>query len=144
MEGVAMTAAVATLVIGAMLGYLAQRSRMCFVGGIRDYFLVRDTSLLKGLAAFALTAWVAFPLAGILTGVRPIAPGLGDVVTIALTIAGGFGLGYVSTLANGCPLRQHVLAAQGATSSITYLAGFLAGAAAFHAWVSPVLSRMLP
>jgi uncharacterized membrane protein YedE/YeeE len=139
-----MTAAIATLVIGTILGYLGQRSRMCFVGGVRDYMLVRDTSLLRGLGAFGLTAWVAFPLAGLLTGSRPIALGLGDALTIALTVAGGFGLGYLSTLANGCPLRQHVLAAQGAKSSMTYLAGFLAGAVVFHAWVSPALVRLLP
>ena len=37
-----MTAAVATLMIGLILGYLGQRSRMCFIGGIRDFILVRD------------------------------------------------------------------------------------------------------
>ena len=41
-----MTVAIATLVIGVILGYLGQRSRMCFVGGIRDFILVRDVSLL--------------------------------------------------------------------------------------------------
>ena len=139
-----MTAAVATLVIGLILGYLGQRSRMCFVGGIRDFILVRDTSLLKGLVAFALTAWIGFPLAGLVTGSRPAAIGLADAVTVALTIAGGFGVGYLSTLANGCPLRQHVLASQGARSSMTYLAGFLAGAVIFHVWVAPALAQVLP
>ena len=57
-----MTAAIVTLVAGVVLGYLGQRSRMCFVGGIRDFMLVRDTSLLRGLAAFGLTAWLAFPV----------------------------------------------------------------------------------
>jgi hypothetical protein len=52
LEGDQVTAAVATLVIGVVLGYLGQRSRMCFVGGIRDFILVRDTYLLKGLLAF--------------------------------------------------------------------------------------------
>ena len=63
-----MTAAIATLVIGVILGYLGQRSRMCFVGGIRDFILVRDTALLKGLIAFGLTAWLMFPLAGLIAG----------------------------------------------------------------------------
>ncbi len=56
-------AAVFTLVMGIVAGFLGQRSRLCFVGGIRDWILVRDTALLKGLLAFALTAWIAFPLA---------------------------------------------------------------------------------
>ena len=139
-----MTAAVATLVIGVILGYLGQRSRMCFVGGIRDYILVRDTYLLRGLIAFGLTAWLAFPLAGLAVGVHPGPSGVSDAVTVALTIVGGFGVGYFSILANGCPLRQHVLAAQGVKSSITYLAGFFAGAVIFHLWVARLLFRWLP
>lgn len=139
-----MTAAIATLVIGVILGYLGQRSRMCFVGGIRDFILVRDTALLKGLIAFGLTAWLMFPLAGLIVGTVPGQFGMSDAVTIALTIAGGFGVGYVSTLANGCPLRQHVLAAQGVTSSMAYLGGFFAGAVVFHVWVASLLLRLLP
>ncbi len=139
-----MTAALATLAIGAIVGYMAQRSRMCFIGGIRDFVLIRDTALLKGLGAFALTVWVAFPLAGLLSG-----SGLGpfqsaDAVTVILTLLGGAGVGYVSTLANGCPLRQHVLAAQGAASSVAYLAGFLAGAVLFDVWVAPAIFSALP
>lgn len=139
-----MTAAVATLVIGLVLGYLGQRSRMCFVGGIRDFILVRDTALLKGLIAFAVTAWLAFPLAGLLVGTSGDTFAGSDVVAVVLTVVGGFGVGYVSILANGCPLRQHVLAAQGVKSSLTYLAGFFAGAVIFHVWVAPTLFRFLP
>jgi uncharacterized membrane protein YedE/YeeE len=116
---------------------------MCFVGGIRDFILVRDTYLLKGLVAFGLTAWLAFPLAGILTGTRTLMEP-SDSVTVALTILGGFGVGLFSTLANGCPFRQHVLAAQGVASSIAYLVGFLSGAVVFHAWISPLVFRLLP
>ena len=139
-----MTAAVATLTIGFIVGYLAQRSRMCFVGGIRDFILVRDTFLLKGLVAFGLTAWIAFPFAGLVVGARPGPFGGSDVITIVLTVLGGFGVGFFSTLANGCPLRQHVLAAQGVRSSIAYLVGFFGGAVFFHSWVAPLLFRLLP
>ncbi|MBI3049953.1 MAG: YeeE/YedE family protein [Acidobacteria bacterium] len=139
-----MTAAVTSLLVGLVLGYLGQRSRMCFVGGIRDFLLVRDTALLKGLVAFGVTAWVAFPLAAAAAGTPLERTGQADAVTVLLTVAGGFGVGYVSTLANGCPLRQHVLAAQGVKSSLTYLAGFFAGAVVFHLWVAPALFRVLP
>ncbi len=139
-----MTAALATLLIGFAIGYLGQRSRMCFVGGIRDFILVRDVYLLKGLIAFGLTAWIAFPLIGFVGGGRlgPLAEP--DRLVVVLTIAGGFGVGFVSTLADGCPFRQHVLAAQGAKSSMAYLAGFFAGAAAFHAWLAPLMVQLLP
>ena len=139
-----MTAAVATLVVGVILGYLGQRSRMCFVGGIRDFILVRDSYLLKGLIAFGLTAWLGFSLVGLLVGARPGPFGISDAVTVVFTVFGGFGVGYFSALANGCPLRQHVLAAQGVRSSIAYLAGFFAGAVIFHSWTAPLLARLLP
>ena len=139
-----MMAAVATLVIGGVLGYLGQRSRMCFVGGIRDFILVRDTYLLRGLIAFGLTAWLGFPLVGLASGARPGSFGVSDAVTVVFTIVGGFGVGYFSALANGCPLRQHVLAAQGVRSSIVYLVGFFAGAVIFHSWTAPLLFRLLP
>lgn len=139
-----MTAAIATLVIGVVLGYLGQRSRMCFVGGIRDFILVRDTYLLRGLIAFGLTAWLAFPLLGLFTGSRPGPFASSDAITILFTVIGGFGVGYFSTLANGCPFRQHVLAAQGVKSSIAYLAGFLAGAVIFHSAIERLLLRLLP
>ena len=139
-----MMVAIATLFIGVILGYLGQRSRMCFVGGIRDFVLIRDTYLLKGLIAFGLTAWLAFPLAGLMGGPRPGPLGISDAVTVALTILGGAGVGLFSVLANGCPLRQHVLAAQGVKSSFAYLAGFLGGAVIFHAWVAPFVFRLIP
>ena len=139
-----MTTALATLVIGVILGYLGQRSRMCFIGGIRDFILVRDTYLLKGLIAFGLTAWLAFPVVGLIVGARPGPFGVSDALMELLTIIGGFGVGFVSTLANGCPFRQHVLAAQGITSSMAYLAGFGVGAVVFHAWTAPLLFRLLP
>jgi uncharacterized membrane protein YedE/YeeE len=144
MEGRAVIAAIATLVAGIVLGYLGQRSRMCFVGGIRDFMLVRDGYLLRGLVAFGLTAWIAFPLMAAVggAGVGPV--GRPDVMTIILTAIGAFVVGYVSTLANGCPFRQHVLAAQGVVSSATYVAGFFAGAVMFHAWIAPLLLRLLP
>jgi uncharacterized membrane protein YedE/YeeE len=138
-----MTAAIATLVVGVILGYLGQRSRMCFVGGIRDFILVRDTYLLRGLIAFGLTAWLAFPLLGLFIGSRPGPFASSDVITILFTVSGGFGVGYFSTLANGCPFRQHVLAAQGVRSSMAYLAGFLAGAVIFHAVIERLVLRVL-
>jgi uncharacterized membrane protein YedE/YeeE len=139
-----MTAAIVTLLAGGVFGYLAQRSRMCFVGGIRDFVLIRDTYLLRGLIAFGITAWIAFPVASLVmhSSIGPFADA--DAVTIVLTIGGGFGVGFFSTLANGCPLRQHVLAAQGVKSSIAYLAGFFAGAIVFHVWVASALARLFP
>jgi uncharacterized membrane protein YedE/YeeE len=137
-------AAIASLVVGLIIGFVGQRSRMCFVGGIRDFILVRDTFLLKGLIAFGLVAWIAFPVSGLLGGVPVGDFGRPAATAILLAVVGGFGVGYVSILANGCPFRQHVLAAQGTGSSVFYLGGFFAGAVIFHTLVSPVVSHILP
>ena len=137
-------AAVASLVVGIVIGFVGQRSRMCFVGGIRDFILVRDTFLLKGMIAFGLVAWVAFPVGGLVGGEAVAGFGKPVLTTLLLTVVGGFGVGYVSILANGCPFRQHVLAAQGSGSSMYYLAGFFAGTVVFQLVVSPVLVRVLP
>jgi hypothetical protein len=137
-------AAIASLIVGITIGFVGQRSRMCFIAGIRDYVIVRDTFLLKGLVSFAVVAWIAFPLSGLIGGEFVGEFGRPVIETALLAIAGGFGVGYFSVLANGCPFRQHVLAGQGSTSSMVYLTGFLAGAFTFHAWVAPLLIGYLP
>ena len=62
-----MMVSIVSLVVGGIVGYLGQRSRMCTIGGLRDYVLVRDTELLKGVIALLVASWVAFGL------LRPIA-----------------------------------------------------------------------
>ncbi len=51
-----------SLFLGFLLGYLGQRSRLCFVGGMRDYVLVKDTYLLRGLLGFFIGAFIGFVL----------------------------------------------------------------------------------
>ena len=136
------TGAIASLVVGIVIGFVGQRSRMCFIGGIRDWILVRDTFLLKGLVAFGLVAWIAFPLSEGLGG-DPVG-GFGRPTFVALVsvIVGGFGVGWFSTRAEGCPMRQHILAAQGSGGSMVYLAGFFAGAILFHTVVAPIVGTV--
>jgi len=82
-------AAVASLVVGIVIGFVGQRSRMCFIGGIRDWILVRDTFLLKGLVAFGLVAWIAFPLSELAGGVAVGEFGRPALTDLLLTVAGG-------------------------------------------------------
>ncbi len=157
---------VVTLIMGIILGYLAQRSRICFIGGLRDFVLVRDTELLKGAVAFFVTAWLAFSVAGrlglvnwrapTLGGVAPVqrlalagaVPGLpqiSDVLGVGLpvlvvAVASGTALGLFSTLANGCPTRQHVLASQGVRDSVFYLGGFYLGIVVYNLVTKPLLA----
>ena len=161
-----MEPALVTLIMGVILGYLAQRSRICFIGGLRDFVLVRDTELLKGAAAFFVTTWLAFSVAGALGLVDWRAPAYGgdasaqpvvmdaskpavaptssalDVGLPVLTVAvvAGIALGLFSTLANGCPTRQHVLAAQGVRDSVFYLGGFYLGVVVYNLVTKPLLA----
>lgn len=150
-----------TLCLGILIGYFGQRARMCFIGGIRDYFLVRDFYLLKGLFTFLLSAFISFFIFHFISSAiktfpwflngsslsSPILPVPGDPISsspkvwahIILAIIGGFGLGFFSTLAGGCPFRQHVMAAEGSKSAITYLLGFYLGAVIFHKFIGPFI-----
>lgn len=139
--------ALATLIVGLIAGIVAQRAGMCFVGAYRDLYLFKDTYLLKGVIAFfggAVIGYVILSLTGAIfatetfpwafyKGISAI-PGtiLGahakDLAPALLaTIIGGFGIGFFSTLAGGCPLRQHVMVAEGNISSIVYVIGFWLG-----------------
>jgi uncharacterized membrane protein YedE/YeeE len=128
-----MTAAIATLVLGFIIGYLGQRSRLCFVAGYRDFFVMRDTLLLKGVAGAFIGAAAGFTLFGWLAGIVPGFPLLSNTPHLSepsawlTAVIGGLGVGITGALAGGCPFRMHVLAAEGRRSNWFYLLGFYAG-----------------
>jgi uncharacterized protein len=138
-----MIVSISSLVFGGIVGYLGQRSRMCTIGGLRDFILVRDTALLKGAAALVIGAWVAFSalrlFGGIAGGHGLLAAGttptrLWEVVAIA---GGAILLGFLATLSGACPLRQHVLAGQGRIGAWWFLAGFYIAAVVYTSWIEP-------
>jgi len=132
-----------SLAVGLIVGYLAQRSRMCTIGGLRDYVLVRDTALLKGVGAMLLGSWVVFgalhPIASSDVGRGLIAAGTTPtgLRAVAAIVLGGLVLGLVATLSGACPLRQHVLAGQGRVGAWAFLAGFYLAAVVYTSWISP-------
>ncbi len=68
------------------IGFLAQRSRMCFIAGFRDFILVRDKELLYGFISFLATIWL---LTSILYGTGLIDDGIPETAVdeIANTIS---------------------------------------------------------
>ena len=119
-----------SLAAGLVVGGLAQRSRLCMVGGIRDFILFRDFYLLYGFLAILLVALAGnLSLGSFKLGFadQPIAhsDGLWNFLGMALA-----GLG--SVLLGGCPLRQLVSAAEGNTDSAITIIGLIAGAAFAH------------
>jgi YedE family putative selenium metabolism protein len=119
-----------SLAAGLIVGSLAQRTRLCMAGGIRDIFLFKDPTLLLGSAAVLVVALILNVATGSFklgfTG-QPIAH------TQWLWNFLGMGLvGYGSVLLGGCPLRQTILAGEGNSDSAVTVLGFLAGAAVSH------------
>lgn len=119
-----------SLAAGLLVGILAQRTRLCMVGGIRDLILFRESKLILGFLAIFLAALVMNIISGkFVLGFanQPIAhtDGLWNFLGM-LTV--GFG----STLLGGCPLRQLILAGEGNTDSAITIIGLFAGAAFAH------------
>ena len=133
-----MTVAIVSLLFGFVIGYLGQRSRMCYIAGYRDYFLVRDTYILKGVIGTFIGAIVGFILFHFLDGNVPGFPMLLDTAGINLksawlfAIAGGLGLGFFGVLSGGCPYRLHIMASEGKKTYWAYALGFYVGLIYFN------------
>lgn len=115
---------------GLVVGVVAQRSRLCFISGIRDAFLFKDFRMLLCFAAILVTV-----LAGNLaTGKfvmgfaeQPIAH-----TEWIWNILGLYLVGFGSVLLGGCPLRQLVLAGSGNSDAGVTVLGYFVGAAVCH------------
>ena len=125
-----------SLVIGLVIGFLAQRTRMCFAGAIRDVLLTRDTYLFSGVAAFFIAALATNYIAGNFGAdsiyhwgfdSQPIAHSdhLWNFFSMVLA-------GLTVTMLGGCPLRQIILAGEGSTDAGITILGMLVGAALAH------------
>jgi YedE family putative selenium metabolism protein len=134
--GAAFAPLAVAVVVGLAVGFLAQRSRMCFVGAWRDIFLVRDTYLVSGVAAFFIAAIVTnyavgnFGAGGIYHwgfADQPVAHDvhLWNFLGMAL-------VGLAATLIGGCPLRNCILSGEGDTDAAVTVLGYFAGAAFAH------------
>ena len=119
-----------SLGIGLLVGVLAQRSRLCMVGGIRDFILIRSTHLLAGFVAILVVVIIGNIIAGrFYFGFenQPIAhtAHLWNFLGMSLV-----GLG--SILLGGCPFRQLVLTGNGNTDSAISVLGMFFGASIAH------------
>ena len=136
---------VTTIIIGIILGYMGQRSRFCTISGIRDFYLIRDAYRLKGLIGIVVGAVLGFTIFSLLGGDFPGFPVLSrgfDIEPLSLLIlvfVGGFGMAFFSTMAEGCPFRQHIIAGEGRLSGILYLGGLVAGVVFFDIVIIPYL-----
>lgn len=120
----------ASLVGGLIVGVLAQRTRFCTVGALRDLILIRDFHLFSGIIAFFSTAlFLNLVLGQFRWGFvgQPIAHSsqLWNFAGMALA-------GLAFTLAGGCPGRQLIMSGEGDADAGIFVLGMLAGAGFSH------------
>lgn len=125
-----------SLAAGLIVGALAQKTRLCMVGGVRDVILFGEWKLLLGFLAILISALLGNVILTAVTGTPYIHFGFaGQPVahTDALwNILGMLLAGFGCVLLGGCPLRQLVLAGEGNTDSAVAVLGILVGAAFAH------------
>jgi YedE family putative selenium metabolism protein len=121
---------IVSLVIGLAIGFLAQRSRFCTMGALRDVILFRQTHLLSGFAALVIAAFVVNLL---LSQFKPGFTGQPVAHTQHLwNFAGMVLAGLAFALAGGCPGRQLFLAGEGDGDAAVFVFGMIVGAAFAH------------
>ncbi len=120
----------AALLISLVVGALAQRSRLCMVGGLRDAFLLKDLHLLYGFVAIFVVTLVG----NLITSSFKLGFQLQPVAhsSHVWNLLGMVLVGWGSVLLGGCPLRQLILAAQGNGDSAVTVFGMITGAALAH------------
>ena len=118
------------LAIALVVGALAQRSRLCMVGGIRDSIMFKDFKLLYGFVAIFVVVLIGNLALGKFKlgfAMQPIAHSSHLWNALGMVL-----VGWGSVLLGGCPLRQLILAGEGNGDSAITVFGMIAGAAFAH------------
>jgi len=122
--------------VGLLVGFIAQRTRMCFVGGWRDLIMVSDTYLFSGIAAFFIAALVTNYAVGNFAADGMYHWGFANQPVAhdnhLWNFMGMLLVGLTATLLGGCPLRQTILSGEGDTDAVVTVLGLLVGAAFAH------------
>lgn len=123
-------AVLVSLGIGLVIGIIAQRSRFCTMGGIRDLILFRHWHLFAGIAALLVAAF-AVNLA--LGRFQPGFSGQPVAHTQSFwNFAGMLVAGLAFALAGGCPGRQLFMTGEGDGDAAIFVFGMIVGAGLAH------------
>jgi len=115
---------------GLLIGFLAQRTRFCTMGSIRDILLMGDTHLVSGVAALLVVAFIVNLLLGNVSfgfTAQPVAHSSHLWNFLGMMLAG-----MAFALAGGCPGRQLFLAGEGDGDAAVFVLGMVTGAAFSH------------
>ena len=115
---------------GLFIGVIAQRSRFCTMGSIRDIILARDFHLFTGVLALVVFATSFNLIYG------QFKPGFaGQPIAHTAHLWNFFGMvlaGLAFALAGGCPGRQLILSGEGDSDAAVFVVGMIVGAAMSH------------
>jgi len=119
-----------SLAAGLLIGFLAQRTRFCTMGSIRDLIIMGDSHLISGVAALVVAAFLMNLILG------QFHPGLvGMPVAHSSHLWNFLGMvlaGLAFALAGGCPGRQLFLSGEGDGDASLFVLGMITGAAFSH------------
>lgn len=121
------------LAVGLLLGALAQRSRFCVTGSIRD-------SLLMGPRSPLLWGFLAFLFSGFVTSVATgqFKPGFygqpGAHLDLLWSFLGMLLVGLLSMLIGGCPFRQLIKSGEGDADAGLVVIGMFLGGGLVQSW----------
>lgn len=119
-----------SLFFGFIVGALAQRTRFCIMGAIRDIILIRDYYLAAGVAGLLLGALITNLLLGQFNpgfDGQPIAQTSQPWNFLGMALAG---LAYA--LSGGCPGRQLFLSGEGDGDAAVFVLGMIVAAGFAH------------
>ena len=120
-----------SLLVALAVGALAQKSRLCMVGGMRDAVMFRDFHLLSGFGAIFVTVLLGNIVLGKFGGFSTLSQPIAHSSEL-WNLLGMVLVGWGSVLLGGCPLRQLILAGEGNGDSAVTVLGMLVGAAFAH------------
>ena len=118
------------LAAGLIVGIFAQRSRLCFISGVRDAVLFKNFRMLLCFVIIIVVVVIGNLITGkfkLSFAEQPIAH-----TEWLWNILGLYLVGFGSVLLGGCPLRQLVMAGSGNSDSGITILGYFAGAALCH------------
>jgi len=119
-----------SLGVGLLIGFLAQRTRFCTMGAIRDVILMGDAHLISGVGALLAAAFVTNLILGQVNfgffG-QPVAHSQHPWNALGMVLAG-----LAFALAGGCPGRQLFLSGEGDGDAGVFVLGMITGAAFAH------------
>ncbi len=122
----------AAIAAGLIIGGFAQKSGLCITGGLRNFFLVREKTLLFGVLATFFSAMAVAAATG------QFHPGLNGQPASHLshgwTFLAMLLVGLASVIIDGCPFRQIIKSGEGDVDAAVTSFGMLAGAAIVIDW----------